>query len=123
MTRSHKANDPIRNAEVPAPNGDELPRNFGKHASHSDKAKKNGGGKANWGREGDELMDQEEFNMAKARRRSNSKGHIEDQFVRSKFEAREDEPVFPEEAHPTVEADTSELETTTTNSSTSTDKI
>lgn len=67
-------------------------------------------------------MDQAEFNITNPRRRSNSKGHIEDQFVRSKFETREDEPVFQEEVHAAADADSSVLETTTTNSSTGTDK-
>lgn len=85
MTRSHKANDPVHGAE-PQGAQDSVPRNFGKYATHSERAKKNGGGKANWGCDGDELIDSDEFTMHKTRRRSNSKGHIEDMFVRSKFE-------------------------------------
>jgi len=95
MTRSHKANDPVHNSEAQGQGApDTLPRNFGKHASHTEppnRAKKNGGGKANWGREGDELIDSREFTMHHARRRSNSKGHIEDMFT-SKFEVHEEEP-------------------------------
>ena len=37
--------------------------------------------------------------MHNARRRSNSKGHIEDMFVQSKFEEHEEEPVFDELVH------------------------
>ncbi|KAF8453512.1 hypothetical protein BGX38DRAFT_1141551 [Terfezia claveryi] len=95
MTRSHKANDPVHGVE-PQGAQDSVPRNFGKYAAHTERAKKNGGGKANWGRDGDELIDSEEFVMHKARRRSNSKGHIEDMFVQSKFEEHEEEPVFHE---------------------------
>lgn len=51
MTRSHKANDPSHGVTEPQGAQDTVPRNFGKHAAHTDppnKAKKNGGGKANW---------------------------------------------------------------------------
>lgn len=47
MTRSHKANDPVHGVE-PQGAQDSVPRNFGKHATHTERAKKNGGGKANW---------------------------------------------------------------------------
>ncbi|KAF8421952.1 hypothetical protein EV426DRAFT_699441 [Tirmania nivea] len=95
MTRSHKANDPAHGVEAQGAH-DSVPRNFGKYATHTERAKKNGGGKANWGRDGDELIDSEEFVIHNARRRSNSKGHIENMFVQSKFEKHEEEPVFDE---------------------------
>jgi len=118
MTRSHKANDPVHNGEAQAAQQgaqDPLPRNFGKHASHTDppnKAKKNGGGKANWGREGDELQDSAEFRMHNPRRRSNSKGHIEDMFVNSKFEEAEEESVLNGIGDPIPSASPLPLETT-----------
>jgi hypothetical protein len=97
MTRSHKANDPPHGAsEDLLASRDALPRNFGKHAAHVEvpnKAKKNGGGKANWGRDGDEVIDEPEFNFNNARRRSNSESH--GGYIRSKFEVS-DEPVFDE---------------------------
>lgn len=91
MTRSHKANDPVHGAE-PQGAQDTVPKNFGKYSNHQERAKKNGGGKANWGRDGDELIDSDEFASYRTRRRSNSKGHIEDMFVVSKFEENEEEP-------------------------------
>jgi len=112
MTRSHKANDPIHGAE-PQGAQDAVPRNFGKYSTHSERAKKNGGGKANWGRDGDELIDNEEFKAYNTRRRSNSKGHIEDMFVVSKFEENEEEP-FDEVVR--------RVETTGSTSSEATDK-
>lgn len=97
MTRSHKANDPPHGVpEDQLAARDALPRNFGKHAAHVEvpnKAKKNGGGKANWGRDGEEVLDEPEFNFNNARRRSNSESH--GGYVRSKFEVA-DEPVFDE---------------------------
>ena len=50
MTRSHKANDPTHSPDAEGAR-DTLPRNFGKYSAHTEapnKAKKNGGGKANW---------------------------------------------------------------------------
>ncbi|KAF8473885.1 hypothetical protein BDZ91DRAFT_712769 [Kalaharituber pfeilii] len=114
MTRSHKANDPIHNPEISQlVNSSTIPRNFGKHAAHAEppnKPKKNGGGKANWGRDGDEIIDSVEFTMNNPRRRSNSKSHIEDQYVRSKFEVNDeimDEEVF-EPASPTTSESTAD---------------
>jgi len=118
MTRSHKANDPIHSAE-PQVAQETLPKNFGKHASHTEapnRAKKNGGGKANWGRDGDEIIDSVEFSMHNSRRRSNSKGHIEDQFVMSKYEEAEydEDEVFGEKVN--------RVDTSSTTSSESTEK-
>lgn len=124
MTRSHKANDPIHNGNAEgagSAQGDSIPRNFGKHAAHTEppnRAKKNGGGKANWGRDGDELLDETEFSMHNARRRSNSKGHI-DNIMKSKFEVVEAEPVFDESMMSAEHADQAE---TASSTSESTDK-
>jgi len=95
MTRSHKANAPIHSNVEGAENP--LPRNFGKHANHTEgpnRAKKGGAGKANWGRDGDEIEDTEEFKIHNARRRSNSKGNL-DHLV-SKFDSNEEQPLFDE---------------------------
>ncbi|KAI9652650.1 MAG: hypothetical protein M1831_006637 [Alyxoria varia] len=72
-----------------------LPRYFAK-SGHVDadpkKVKKEGGGKGNWGRSGDEVLDGA-FNMNHTRRRSNSSvDHAND--FKTKFEAIEPDPVF-----------------------------
>ncbi|KAK9459412.1 uncharacterized protein V1516DRAFT_515592 [Lipomyces oligophaga] len=68
LSNSHSANLPV----------DNVPRLFGKSGTHAPfKAKKNGAGKGNWGREGDELEDIEHdynFNPQIQHRRSNSNG-------------------------------------------------
>lgn len=74
------------------------------------------------GRDGDELQDLTDgYNAFKARRRSNSMGHIEDQFVKSKFDIVEDEPAFNEKLHGArdsgVADDGAELASTISNSS------
>jgi len=125
MTRTHKSNDvPHNHPEAEAAFSEHaVPKFFGKSGfvdQAPTKVKKNGSGKGNWGRDGDEIQDLDaEFATFKARRRSNSKGHLEDQFVRSKFEMRDDEPVFDEEVHgaPTAEADGAELESVATTDS------
>lgn len=74
------------------------------------------------GRDGDEFQDLPDgYNTFKARRRSNSMGHIEDQFVKSKFDTVEDEPAFDEKIHGAPDSgvvdDGAELASTISNSS------
>lgn len=81
----------------------EIPRLFGKAsgmAASPNKTKKNGGGRGNWGREGDELLDQIDMvNLSKPRRQSNSSMYAALATIRTKFEDVEDEPVFIESLH------------------------
>ncbi|KAL2073732.1 hypothetical protein VTL71DRAFT_11058 [Oculimacula yallundae] len=79
-----------------------LPRYFAK-AGYVDadpkKTKKNGAGKGGWGVDGEEVQD-EGFNLAKARRRSNSSSYtagLKD--FKTKFEHIETDPVFEEDVH------------------------
>ncbi|EEQ28501.1 hypothetical protein McanMca71_007141 [Microsporum canis] len=76
-----------------------LPRYFAK-SGHIDadpkKTKKDGGGKGNWGRSGDEVHDYG-YTFTNSRRRSNSSTHGLADF-KTKFETHEPEPVFEEEA-------------------------
>jgi len=103
MTRSHKHNDRDHSAlaDGTAEHEDHLPRYFAK-SGHSDadptKTKKNGGGKGNWGREGDEIEDYS-YNLTNPRRRSNSSSHTALKDFKTKFETVEPEPVFEEEIH------------------------
>jgi len=127
MTRSHKVNDvPHNHPEAEAHFAEnQIPKYFGKQG-HVDQApykiKKNGSGKGNWGRDGDELQDlaslDEPMNIFKARRRSNSQAHAED-IVKSKFEVNEMVPVFDEDVHGAVpeDADGAELESVATSDS------
>lgn len=76
-----------------------LPRYFGKTGfvnADPTKVKKDGHGRGNWGREGDELEDLEgEFNFHHQRRRSNSmSGNHPDMNSQTKFDA---DDVFDEE--------------------------
>lgn len=102
MTRSHKANDRDHKgiAEGTAVPVVHLPRFFAKNG-HADvdpkKIKKDGGGKGNWGREGDEVQDYA-YNPTNPRRRSNSSTHVP-RDVKTKFETLDHEPVFEEELH------------------------
>ncbi|KAF2653371.1 hypothetical protein K491DRAFT_694768 [Lophiostoma macrostomum CBS 122681] len=102
MTRSHKYTDRDHAglADGSAEPEQHLPRYFAK-SGHADqdpsKIKKNGGGKGNWGREGDEL-EEHAYNINNARRRSNSSTHATKDF-KTKFETIEPEPVFEEELH------------------------
>jgi len=104
MTRSHKfgEKDHAGIAEGTVMPQDHLPKFFGKHGfadADPKKTKKNGGGRANWGNAGDEIVDQP-FNLVNARRRSNSSGfstHLEN--FKTKFEVNEPEPVFEESVH------------------------
>jgi len=89
-----------------------LPRYFAK-SGHVDsdpkKIKKNGAGKGGWGVDGDEVQD-EGFNLANARRRSNSSSYtagLKD--FKTKFEHVEQEPVFEEELHGAPVEDDDEL--------------
>lgn len=69
-------------------------------AASPNKTKKNGGGRGNWGREGDELLDQIDMvNLSKPRRQSNSSMYAALATIRTKFEDVEDEPVFIESLH------------------------
>ncbi|KAF2279696.1 uncharacterized protein EI97DRAFT_455906 [Westerdykella ornata] len=104
VTRSHKFNDRIH---VNLPHGGvaeseehHLPKFFSKTGFVGEdptKTKKNGGGRGNWGRQGEELEDYE-YNMANPRRRSNSSTHQIKDF-KTKFETVEPEPVFEEDLH------------------------
>ncbi|KAI9664782.1 MAG: hypothetical protein M1821_006230 [Bathelium mastoideum] len=111
MTRSHKYTDRdhVGLADGTAAPEEHLPRYFAK-TGHVDsdpkKTKKDGGGKANWGREGDELQDYG-YNVTNPRRRSNSAstGHRTLNDFKTKFEAIETEPVFEESLHGPSEED------------------
>ncbi|KAK9330342.1 hypothetical protein V1520DRAFT_340918 [Lipomyces starkeyi] len=79
MTRTTRANSNPH--AIAAAIAEYVPRLWGKASMNGDqppyKAKKNGAGRGNWGREGDELADVEEdynFNPQIQRRRSNSNG-------------------------------------------------
>ncbi|KAJ5810901.1 hypothetical protein N7447_010417 [Penicillium robsamsonii] len=77
---------------------DNIPRYFAKSGptdADPRKTKKDGGGKGNWGRSGDEMQDTD-YSFANARRRSNSSTQGLADF-NTKFEAFEPEPVFEEE--------------------------
>lgn len=118
MTRTHKGNDRDHAglADGTAQAEEHLPRYFAK-SGHPDqdptKTKKNGGGKGNWGREGDEINDYD-YNLNNPRRRSNSSTHQIKDF-KTKFETIEPEPVFEEELHGAIGA---ELDKESTSSST-----
>ncbi|PGH13796.1 hypothetical protein AJ80_06184 [Polytolypa hystricis UAMH7299] len=108
MTRSHKVNDRDHAglADGSALPHEHLPRYFAK-AGHVDsdpkKTKKDGGGRGNWGRSGDEVHDYG-YTFTNARRRSNSSTQGLTDF-KTKFEAVEAEPVFEEELHGVAEED------------------
>lgn len=93
MTRSYKTQHQDQ---------ENLPRTFGKSsgtAADPHKTKKNGGGRGNWGCEGDEVIDSN-ANMVKTRRRSNCSAHTASLAnFKSKFEEVEDEPVFIDRIH------------------------
>ncbi|CAI7618471.1 unnamed protein product [Penicillium manginii] len=102
VTRSHKFND--REYQAPesgviAPQ-ENLPRFFGKSGptdADPKKTKKDGGGKGNWGRDGEEVHDYG-YTFNNARRRSNSSTQGLADF-RTKFETIDPEPVFEEQVH------------------------
>jgi len=104
MTRSHKLNDRDHAAlaDGSAAPEEHLPRYFAKSGftdADPKKTKKNGGGKGNWGVEGEEIQDSG-FNMSNARRRSNSSSYaagLKD--FKTKFEQIDADPVFEENIH------------------------
>ncbi|KAI9751563.1 MAG: hypothetical protein M4579_006018 [Chaenotheca gracillima] len=102
LTRSHKVNDRDHSglADGSAAPEEHLPRYFAK-SGHVDadpkKTKKDGGGKGNWGRSGDEVEDYA-YNLTNPRRRSNSTT-VRPQDFKTKFESHDPEPVFEEEIH------------------------
>jgi len=99
MTRSHKLNDRDHQADG-VMSRENLPRYFGKSGptdADPRKTKKDGGGKGNWGRDGDESQDYG-YTFTNARRRSNSSTQGLTEF-RTKFETLEPEPVFEEQLH------------------------
>jgi len=121
MTRSHKANDRDHAglADGTASPEEHLPRYFAKSGfvdADPKKTKKDGGGKGNWGREGDEI-EEYRYNFTNPRRRTNSSslGHDIKDF-KTKFETIEAEPVFEEELHGPI-AEDYDLESTTTSDS------
>ncbi|KAJ9156343.1 hypothetical protein NKR23_g1440 [Pleurostoma richardsiae] len=126
MTRSHKFNDKVHHSGVTegtAPQEEHLPRFFAKHGHPGEdpkKTKKNGAGKGNWGGPGEEV-DDEEFNFANARRRSNSSSFSKGlNDFKTKFEVNEPEPVFEENIHgPTepVDDDLTKTDSSSTGSS------
>ncbi|KAI0399332.1 hypothetical protein F4802DRAFT_52496 [Xylaria palmicola] len=126
LTRSHKYNDKDHAglADGTVLPHDNLPKFFAKNGfegTDPKKTKKNGAGKGNWGNIGEEVVD-EQFNLANARRRSNSSGysnHLHD--FKTKFEFNEPEPVFEESLHGPAaeEEDDNALTKTETSSSTS----
>ncbi|KAL1990720.1 hypothetical protein VTN49DRAFT_6559 [Thermomyces lanuginosus] len=98
MTRSHKQNS--RDYSAGADRQEPIPRYFAKSGpvdADPRKTKKDGAGRANWGRSGDEVQDYE-YNFHNARRHSNSSsGGLAD--FKTKFETVEPEPVFEENIH------------------------
>lgn len=102
MTRTTKHNDPPRNnpEAMTAMQETATPKFYGKTNdvdTAPGKAKKDGGGKGNWGHAGDESVDMENINFTKSRRRSNSNSAMME--LKTKFEINEHEPVFEEELH------------------------
>jgi len=108
MTRTNKGNDRNHSAiaDGTALPEERLPRYFAKHG-HADadpkSVKKQGGGKGNWGRDGEESQDYG-YNFSNARRRSNSSTQALGDF-KTKFEARDTDPVFEEDVHGPTEDD------------------
>ncbi|CAL5874142.1 uncharacterized protein PFLUO_LOCUS8430 [Penicillium psychrofluorescens] len=100
VTRSHKLNDRDHQVEGIIAPKEQLPRYFGKSGptdADPRKTKKDGGGKGNWGRSGDEVQDYG-YTFTNARRRSNSSTQGLADF-RTKFETVDPEPVFEEQVH------------------------
>ncbi|KAJ4378504.1 hypothetical protein N0V86_006210 [Didymella sp. IMI 355093] len=124
LTRSHKWTDRDHAgiADGSAERESRLPRYFAK-SGHADtdptKTKKDGSGKGNWGRDGDEVEDMP-YNMNNARRRSNSSTHQLKDF-KTKFETIETEPVFEEELHGAI-GEELEKQSTTSSSNKSIDE-
>ncbi|KAI9039260.1 uncharacterized protein KD926_009801 [Aspergillus affinis] len=102
LTRSHKANDRDRSLAngVSATSHEQLSRFFTKSGpvdTDPRKTKKNGGGKRNWGRSGDEVQDYD-YTFTNARRHSNSSTQDIGEFI-TKFETTEMEPAFGAPLH------------------------
>ncbi|KAE8132270.1 hypothetical protein BDV38DRAFT_275205 [Aspergillus pseudotamarii] len=102
VTRSHKLNDRDHCVlhDGIAVSQEHLPRYFAKSGpvdADPRKTKKDGGGKRNWGRSGDEVHDYE-YTFTNARRHSNSSTQGIADF-KTKFETIEPEPVFEESFH------------------------
>ncbi|EXJ85233.1 hypothetical protein A1O3_05908 [Capronia epimyces CBS 606.96] len=102
VTRTNKGNDRNHSALADGTAGveDRVPRYFAKHGhvdADPNSVKKQGFGKGNWGREGEEIEDYG-YNFTKARRRSNSSTHALGDF-KTKFETLDAEPVFEEQLH------------------------
>ncbi|PYI10401.1 hypothetical protein BO78DRAFT_306040 [Aspergillus sclerotiicarbonarius CBS 121057] len=102
VTRSHKINDQDHSGsqEGAALLQENIPRYFAKSGpvdADPRKTKKDGGGKRNWGRSGDEVHDYG-YNFTNTRRHSNSSTQGIADFT-TKFEAIEPEPVFEENLH------------------------
>jgi hypothetical protein len=121
MTRSHKYTDRDHSglADGSAHPDEHLPRYFAKAGyvnEDPNKTKKNGGGKGNWGREGEEVEDYG-YNMNNPRRRSNSSTHVGKDF-KTKFETIEPEPVFEEELHGPMGDELEKQSTTSSSKST-----
>ncbi|KAK2731631.1 hypothetical protein FQN57_003268 [Myotisia sp. PD_48] len=118
VTRSHKLNDRDHSGATEATAGspEHLPRYFAK-SGHVDadpkKTKKDGGGKGNWGRDGDEVQDYG-YTFTNARRRSNSSTNGLADF-KTKFETREQEPVFEEPVDDTSVDDKTDVTDSTSN--------
>ncbi|KAL2408233.1 hypothetical protein ABEF95_003108 [Exophiala dermatitidis] len=108
LTRTSKGNDRNHSAlaDGTATAEDRVPRFFAKHG-HADadptSVKKQGHGKGNWGREGEEVEDYG-YTFTNARRRSNSSTHALGDF-KTKFETRDTEPVSEEGLHGPTEDD------------------
>jgi len=120
MTRSHRFTDRDHAglADGTAEPEEHLPRYFAK-SGHSgedpNKAKKNGAGKGNWGRDGDEIEDFS-YNLNNPRRRSNS-STLQLKDFKTKFETVEPEPVFEEELHGVMGAELEKQSTASTSGS------
>ena len=128
MTRTHKSNDRdhVGLANGTAAPEEHLPRYFAKSGYAGDNpgsTKKQGGGKGNWGREGESELEDYDYNMAKPRRRTNSStvaaGHSG---LKTKFEAIDPEVIeYEEELHGPrpndVTGDQQDLEKMSTSSS------
>jgi len=102
MTRTNKGNDRNHSAiaDGTALPEERLPRYFAKsgHVDADPKGiKKQGGGKGNWGRDGEESQDYG-YTFTNNRRRSNSSTQALGDF-KTKFEAMDADPVFEEELH------------------------
>ncbi|CAI7662405.1 unnamed protein product [Penicillium bialowiezense] len=90
---------------------DQIPRYFAKSGptdADPRKTKKDGGGKGNWGRSGEEIQDYD-YSFTNARRRSNSSTQGLADFS-TKFEAFDPEPVLEEEQRASESSDVTKAE-------------